>query len=296
MPHRSAAQPQGAAAAGELGKCYEQAIKERALSVLANIDAELCAQVSAGLDLPAPAVKARLTDPAPSPALSQLGQTWPLDGRIIGIVADETADLEGVRVIRQAVLDAKIVPLLIAPVDGQLDPDGTPITVQRSFATARSVEFDAIVLGGTAGPGSDATGARDGKAGDSAATTQQVVADPRAVLLVNEAFRHGKAIGAWSGGDRAITAAGVPADAPGVLIGSTGDAVLDGVTELLGAHRVWKRFTPQTRTRPSMPVTRPQGHRPGLTHQSSRRDNHRADNPKSDVAASGAAPFYGGSP
>jgi catalase len=38
----------------ELGKCYEQAIKERELRVLADVDADLCAQVAAGLGLPAP--------------------------------------------------------------------------------------------------------------------------------------------------------------------------------------------------------------------------------------------------
>ncbi len=38
----------------ELGKCYEQAVKERELAVLADVDADLCAQVAAGLGLPAP--------------------------------------------------------------------------------------------------------------------------------------------------------------------------------------------------------------------------------------------------
>ena len=38
----------------ELGKCYEQSIKERELRVLAEVDAELCAKVAAGLGLPAP--------------------------------------------------------------------------------------------------------------------------------------------------------------------------------------------------------------------------------------------------
>ena len=36
----------------ELGKCYEQAIKERQLQALANIDAELCSRVADGLGLP----------------------------------------------------------------------------------------------------------------------------------------------------------------------------------------------------------------------------------------------------
>ncbi|WP_299542632.1 catalase-related domain-containing protein, partial [uncultured Streptomyces sp.] len=72
----------------ELGKCYEQAVKERALTVLARIDPQLCAEVATGLGLPAPTADAPLADPAPSPALSQVGEVWPPDGRIIGIVAD----------------------------------------------------------------------------------------------------------------------------------------------------------------------------------------------------------------
>ncbi|CAM5615741.1 Catalase OS=Streptomyces cyaneofuscatus OX=66883 GN=G3I52_00850 PE=3 SV=1 [Streptomyces cyaneofuscatus] len=61
----------------ELGKRYEQAVKERTLQVLANIDPELCEQVAAGLGLPAPAPTVPLADVAPSPALSQIGGTWP---------------------------------------------------------------------------------------------------------------------------------------------------------------------------------------------------------------------------
>ncbi|MCZ9338060.1 catalase HPII, partial [Streptomyces sp. TRM76130] len=38
----------------ELGKCYEQAVRERTLQVLANIDPELCERVAAGLGLPTP--------------------------------------------------------------------------------------------------------------------------------------------------------------------------------------------------------------------------------------------------
>ncbi|MEV7367509.1 hypothetical protein ACWDR2_34120 [Streptomyces sp. NPDC003631] len=62
-------------------------------------------------------------------------------------------------------------------------------------------------------------------------------------LLLSEAFRHGKAIGAWSGGEGALEAAGVPADAPGVVVGDSGATVLEQLAGLLGAHRVWERFT-----------------------------------------------------
>ena len=50
----------------ELAKCYEQTIKERQLLALANIDPVLCAEVAAGLGLPAPDATEPLLDVAPS--------------------------------------------------------------------------------------------------------------------------------------------------------------------------------------------------------------------------------------
>ncbi|MYV54747.1 catalase [Streptomyces sp. SID3212] len=227
----------------ELNKCWEQAIKERALLVLANIDGELCEQVAAGLGLPAPEPTVPLTEPQPSPALSQLGGRWPGDGRIIGIVTAGDQDLSGVREVRRAVLDAGMVPLVIAPTGGKLDQDGEPVTVQRTFATARSTEFDAILLAGAPAPGADARGARDAKVDDDLAVAAGI--DPRVLLLVTEAYRHGKALGAWADGADVLETAGIAPDAPGVVTTATDHAaVLDGVTELLAHHRAWDRFDP----------------------------------------------------
>ncbi|WP_307865528.1 catalase [Streptomyces montanisoli] len=224
----------------ELGKCYEQAVKERGLKSLARIDAQLCEQVATGLGLSAPAPEEPLADPRPSPALSQVGKVWPLDGRVVAIVTDGVSDLDGVRAVRQAVLEADMVPLIVAPSGGKLDPSGDPITVQRTFATARSIEFDAVLMAGAPRPAADAQGARDARAGEP--TGEPV--DPRVVLLLSEAFRHGKAIGVWSGGENALPAAGVLANAPGVVGGDSGVSTLEQVKELLGTHRVWDRFPP----------------------------------------------------
>ncbi|MFC3572563.1 catalase [Streptomyces yaanensis] len=223
----------------ELGKCYEQAVKERALRVLANIDPELCEQVAAGLGLPAPEATAPLFAADASPALSQVGRTWPLDGRVIGVVTDGTSDLDGVRTVCEALHTAGMVPLVIAPTGGKLDPEGEPITVQRTFATARSVEYDAVLLAGAPEPAADAYGARDAKAGEPG--TDGAV-DPRVLLMLNEAFRHGKVIGGWAGAQRALQSAGIPVDAPGVVTADTGSSALDRITRLLPEHRVWKRF------------------------------------------------------
>ncbi|MFF8644270.1 catalase [Streptomyces sp. NPDC015345] len=225
----------------ELSKCYEQAIKERALKVLANIDPELCQQVADGLGLPAPEATVPLADVAPSPALSQIGRTWPVEGRIVGIVAGPEADLEGVGSVRAAVLDAGMVPLIIAPTGGRLGSGKDALDVQRTFANARSVEFDALLLAGTPAPGADAYGARDAKAGEPSGPGAAAT-DPRVVLMVSEAFRHGKAIGGWGGAETALEAAGITDTAPGVALASDGVSALEQVTRLLGEHRVWDRF------------------------------------------------------
>ncbi|WP_432742389.1 catalase [Streptomyces sp. JH002] len=212
----------------ELGKCYEQAVKERMLGVLARIDPVLCERVAAGLGLPGPTPPAELPSVQASPALSQLGKEWPLDGRVIGIVADGTDGraLEGVRTVRQSALAAGLVPLVIAATGGVLDAENDPVTVQRTFATARSVEFDAVLL----------AGAPAGSEPDSDAV------NPRVLLLIAEAYRHGKPIGAWAGADPALDAAGVPATAPGVVHAASPLAVWDEITRLLAGHRVWERF------------------------------------------------------
>ncbi|GAA1764809.1 catalase CatB [Nocardioides hankookensis] len=218
----------------ELAKCFEQAVKERQLLALANIDPDLCAQVATGLGLPAPDPSEPLLDVEPSPALSQLGAVWPTDGRVIGIVVDPQGDLGGIGEVAAAISDAGMVPLVVAPHGGKL-PDGT--TVQRTFAATRSVEFDAVVLAGSPVPAPDALVVRDGKAGEDGVAAL----DPRVVLLLQECFRHAKAIGAWGDGVAALELAGV-ADAPGVLTGEDPTTVFAELHAALGAHRVWERF------------------------------------------------------
>lgn len=217
----------------ELGKCYEQAVKERQLSALANIDADLCAKVATALGLPAPERTVEYDEPDASPALSQVGGTWPPDARTVGIVVDPSGDLEGVAEARRALIAAGMLPLLVAPHGGDL---GEGLTVQRTFSTGRSVELDALLVAAAAPPAPDATVHRDSKSGEAA----PAAVDPRVVLLVEECFRHAKPVGAWGAGRDVIDAVGV--GGPGVVTADGPGAVLDGVGELIGSHRVWERF------------------------------------------------------
>ncbi|AEB44959.1 catalase [Micromonospora maris] len=217
----------------ELGKCYHQAIKERQLQCLANIDPVLCAQVATGLGLPAPKPTVPLADVEPSPALSQVGRQWPVDGRTIGIVVTDDSDLDTIHQVRRAVFAADMVPLLIVGHGGMIGD----LPVQRTFATGRSVEFDALLLAAAPPPAPDALPARDAKAGAADSAT----VDPRVLLLVEEVWRHAKAIGAWGAGVTVLEQAGVTAS-PGVVTGDSGDDVFDAVRQLMTHHRVWERF------------------------------------------------------
>lgn len=174
------------------------------------------------------------------PALSQMGGTWPTDGRVVGIVADGAADLDGIRAARQAVLDAGMVPLVIAPAGGTLDADDEPVAVQRTFATARSVECDALLFAGAPAPGSDAHGARDAKAG----TAAEQGPDPRVLLLLTEAYRHGKVVGGWNGAPALLEALGIASDGPGIIMSRDGTTAVEAVVEALAGHRAWDRFPP----------------------------------------------------
>jgi catalase len=130
------------------------------------------------------------------------------------------------------------VPLVVAPRGGTL-PGG--IAVQRSLGATRSVEFDAVLLGGSPAVAPDALAARDSKVGDPDAGPGL---DPRVQLLLQECFRHAKVIGAWGAGSDALAAAGVSLDAPGIVVADGPMAALTAVQELMGAHRVWERFEP----------------------------------------------------
>jgi catalase len=222
----------------ELSKCYEENIKVRQLQALANIDQRLCADVALGLGLPAPDPTEELTSEEPSPAVSQVGGNWPIEGRQIGIIADETTDPGVLDALLTDLRGAGMVPLVVAPNGGKLGS----VVVQRTYLTAASIEFDAIILATAAAPAPDALQSRDAKAGDPSSPSS---VDPRVAKILAESWRHAKAIGAVGEGSLVLEGAGLPIEAPGVSVGDTESVISDFLTSL-ASHRAWERF-PTTR-------------------------------------------------
>ena len=218
----------------ELSKCWDQTIRERQLLALANVHPDLCQRVADGLGLPAPKATEPPAGTSTSAALSQFGRTWPVAGRQVGIVVGSDFNRKSVNKLRSALDDVGVVPLVIGPHGGTVGG----LTVQRSYAVAASIEFDAIVVAGAVPPASDARVAVDAKAGAATAA-----ADPRMIKLLGEAWRHAKAIGVLDDADAVLDAAGVPREGVGVMRGNAGH-VAQGLIDLLASHRSWERFTP----------------------------------------------------
>ena len=203
----------------ELGKVYAQAIKERALTVLARIDTELCEKVAAGLGLPVPDGKPGDHLP-PSPALAQVkGETFPIAGRRVGVLAGPDADLSGIDDLRKALTAQGAQLLVIAPHGGELGTLRHKQVVERTTVTARSVEFDAVVVA-------------DGAPKDN---------DIKAVVLLQEAYRQLKPFAAWGDGAQVLTAAGIDPEGPGVLTGTSAKKLAAELVAAMGQHKVWAR-------------------------------------------------------
>jgi len=204
----------------ELSKCTLPQVRERQVQHLANIDPELAGRVATALGFNAPQPTIELVDLEPSPALSMVGKTWPLDGRAIGIVIGPETSVATIAEVRNTLMGRSVTPLLIAP-DGAPLADGTP--VDRTLQTARSVEFDAVLV---------ADGA------------SSLAGDPMLSLLIGESYRHAKAIGAWGDGVEVLATTAAAPSSTGVTAAEQADAVVEDLLTLMASHRVWERLVP----------------------------------------------------
>jgi catalase len=208
----------------ELGKCTRTEIRERTLTRLAAVDGELCERVAIGLGLPAPAAPAGTPNPSAgsSPALAQItDRTWPITGRIVGVVAAQAADTDGIAGLRSALEAHHAVVRVISSAPGVIGEGDARQRVERTPLTTRSVEYDAVVV---------------------AAGTSSPPPDARIAVLLQEAFRHGKPIAAWGDGVQLLESAGIDRNGPGVTVArSAGDGLAEKLAAALARHRIWDR-------------------------------------------------------
>jgi catalase len=148
---------------------------------------------------------------------------YPVDGRVVQILANDGADLAGIRALQAAILAAGAVPHVVATHKGAIRGGGRKsdeLTVDRSFHTASSAEADGLVVAGGAG----------------------LATDPAVITYVQSAYRHFKPIGAWGDGADLLSASGITAGEPGVFVAERATkAFTKSIIDGLSVHRHWDR-------------------------------------------------------
>jgi catalase len=219
----------------ELTRVQTEAVRERTVALLRNVDEGLAARVAEdlGMTLPdaLPAVVPVNESPevAVSPSLSltaRPGDGRPLARRVALLVADGIAS-NGLDALYAALLDAGAVPRYVGARLGTVrTTDGEPWPVEVTLETAPSVLFDAVVL---------APGVAD-----------TLAADPMAREFVELQYRHCKPMLVAASASSPLQAIGIDVEggAAGVAIvddAGLGDAAA-AFAQAVAGPRAWERF------------------------------------------------------
>ena len=217
----------------ELSRVQTQAVRERVVSMLANVAPELAGGVAAGLGFPVPEPMPRALEIAVKPeierskALSLTARpgNGSVAGRRVAVLVADGVDGEATLAFHRALAVAGAVPRIIAPRLGEVKTaDGTALHAEASLEAMPSVLFDALVIPG--GP-----------------AAKELAALGQALEYVRDQYRHCKPIGVLGTSTALLEAAGIPLTLangerdPGLLVGASDEAFV----KALAAHRHFQR-------------------------------------------------------
>ena len=206
------------------------AIRERVISMLRNVELELAQRVADGLGLELPAAQQRVLERPAKPevessaALSLFHRPGELGvkTRHVALLIADGIDAESLRAMHAALMKAGAVPRFLGARLGQVQPSsGAPLHVEASLEIAPSVLWDAVVI-----PGNDGALAEFGQA----------------VEFVKDQYRHCKTILALGQDSALLAAARLPltlpdgGQDPGLLVGEA-----SGFLSALAKHRHFER-------------------------------------------------------
>jgi len=224
----------------ELTKVQTAAIRERVVSMLANVDVGLAKALASelGMAMPKPMPKALKTPVKPeltsSPALSIFSQ--PGDGSIrtrrVAILVADGVDGEAAQLLHEGLVREGAVPRYVGIRLGAVATEaGGTLEAEVTLETMPSVLFDALII-----PGGKAAVTLLGNVGQAAE-------------FIKDQYRHCKPILALGAGADLVENAGAPAklpsgdDDPGMLIGRHASAAkaLPDFVKALARHRHFER-------------------------------------------------------
>lgn len=188
----------------ELSKVSIEAVRERMISNLGNVDPGLALRVATGIGMPCPEPSRPAKIPIdldPSPALSiQKNMKPSIEGRSIGILIAEGSDSKIFQQLQKSIENEKgVVKVIAMKVGGVKMSDGSTIKADGQLLGSPSVLFDAIFIC------------------LSDKGTQSLLGEGAAVEWVMNAFGHLKAIGYTMESKTLLEKAGVETDAGVVM-------------------------------------------------------------------------------
>ena len=227
----------------ELSKVQTPAIRERMVSGLRNVAAQLAEAVGAGLgmrELPAPMPKVLKTDVKPevakSPALSLFAR--PGDGSVkarrVAILVADGVDGNVLKAIAGRLTAAGAVPRFLGSRLGTASSSsGEAIEIDAPMDAAPSVVFDGLVLP------------------DGADAVQLLAADGRTLEFLKDQYRHCKPILVLGASAQLLDKAGIPKTVPsgkadpGLVLGKAdgSGSLAESFISALGKHRHFDRET-----------------------------------------------------
>ncbi len=229
----------------ELSRVQTHAVRERVISVLANIDSGLAQGVADGLGISAPppqniALNINTTpQPSVSPAVSIFARPGDggIRGRRIALLAADGVEDASLLAVQAALAKAGAVPRIVGVRLGDvLGKSGNAIPVETSMEAMPSVLWDAVVI----------------PAGETAQATLAEVGQAKEFIM--DQYRHCKPILALGSPSMLLDAAGVPAlsfagTGAGIILvaedgGEDEDVVHEGAVAFMQAltkHRYFER-------------------------------------------------------
>jgi catalase len=225
----------------ELSRVQTPAVRERMVSGLMNVAAELAEKVAAGLgirEMPTPMPRVLERDVTPevsvSPALSLFAR--PGDGSIrtrrVAMLVADGCEGEGLVALADGLTRHGAVPRFVSTLLGSVQPAaGDVIEVDVSLEAAPAVLYDALVLP------------------DGADAVNALRADGRTLEFIKDQYRHCKPILAVGAGSQLLAACGIdPAlpdgqQDPGVITASDASTAIDRFIEAIARHRHFARET-----------------------------------------------------
>jgi catalase len=224
----------------ELTKVQVPAVRERVLSMLANVDAALAKQLAKelGMPMPKPMPKALKSVPAPEVAVSPMLSLFarPGDGSIatrrIAILVADGVDGEAAQALHKGLTEARAVPRYVGIRLGQVKTaNGGTLEAEVTLETTPSVLFDAVaILGGKE-------------------AVARLVSVGHALEFIKDQYRHAKPMLALGEGlellERAGASASLPSGKPdpGVVVAKHGDGpkALPAFIKAIARHRHHER-------------------------------------------------------